>query len=421
MLRRRQLRHSHGRLQAIRKFLTGSFVLLSNCGEEPPTPRNQLEPEVPPLTGSASCDFNSDDEGKVVWAPAFIIQGSEIIDTSIAFIPKTGTSLEGSSFHGLATSRESIPEQARQTGRVYLNRSLYSVHSLFKREVYDFLVENNIFSFKSLPEHTGGFFSRSPAGIKVVDSEGNLIACCIRNCIDKDFIPLYMPSGSFSDSEAYRAISFHELLHDAWYSYLTEEQKARFNELVYLLFNVVGDTWQTDQLLRAIVYDEYFDVNGELVKLPIYPENPDWTNIRNHIEEWIEEIGLRNSLLTDQEIDELKDTIHYYLMLRSQILDSPKTYNVEEREGRSEFITIEGFAHLAEISANDVLYGYGRFSLPGILAGSYGTILDEGVLNQITSQNRYFVSVEQFNILAGYIQDFVAWVIPRKGLENFSP
>lgn len=297
------------------------------------------------------------------------------------------------------SSIDEIPQEMRDEGRALIEEVADYTKFFFKDDVYTIITENNIISFS---EGGGGGYGEEPRWFRLFDQDGKQIASCIDGCPTYDTLSL---------GQENPRVAFHELLHDAWFTYLNEQEKVQLSDNLKLFFNAVGANWQTEELIGAIWTS-------------VKHSNPNSLNetqtlsFENHLQgleldDWANET-LSDSGLSESQINYLKQTIKAYFEIRSSITFT-RTYGFSEQD-RDNFVVIEGFAYLgANADVLDEIYTGSGFQnqrvIPAFMRSGYATIIkDEELTKMIYSGFGHFYSTDNFNNFIPHLESFVNWM-----------
>lgn len=335
---------------------------------------------------------------KLEWWPGYMYnpETDAIVDVSLGFKP--GYFCESSPCYG---SEDAIPQSLRDDGHSVIQTTVDFSRFFIKDAAFDAVAANNIFVIQPSLD-VAGTYGGGQVGFVIRSESGQDIANCFDGCYEYERVKLKKGS---------ERVIFHEMLHDVWFTYLTDSQKEQHATNARLFFNALGKDTQTDERIGAIWRGAHHDPDnpGNMVELPF----------QHHLEG--SELGdwAAGALagMSESEASDVKEAIRAYLEIHSAIA-FPRTVGMTE-ENRDHFIVSEGFAYMgADYPVLDELYDQsqsdGTRYIPSFMRNGYsafmnGTQLD-GMLNDGSGN---FSTTSAFNAFVPYLQSFVEWMTAK--------
>ena len=312
-------------------------------------------------------------------------------------------------------SAEEIPPQMRTEARPHLENLLDFMAFFIKPEVYNLIMEDNIFTLLA-PEDEGrmaGFYSSNPWTFRLTSIEGKELACCFEGCPEFDLV-------GFSQNSA--GVLYHEALHDVWGSYLSEEEQTQFEEKLRLYFSIAGESVQGDELVGAIW-------NGYRHTDPKNPAKIEGLGFISHLEgpeldEWAhEELSGRST----SDISAIQQAIRDYMQMRSTVAFA-RTLGFTDDQ-RNAWVVGEGFAYIGTNYYNGLNELYNRSGsptsryIPSFMQSDYAILLNGPPLeSMINDAGGHFATVENFQNFIPHVESFIDWMKVRyPSLNNINP
>ena len=378
-------------------------------------------PEQDTAQDTSEWETDSETTEQEIWWPAHIITfegGEEILhNVSLKF---NDTGLEIWEMEGGYPSEESIPEELKEENGEVLRSVLDYSKFFFEDDAYTSILPNNIFLVVSGTDY-GGKFLNGAFGFRMESTEEGYTANCFEACPEYQMLALKSSGGN---------VVFHELLHDAWHSYLSQEQRVNFAQKARLFFNVLGDTWQDDQLVGAIWHGQYHNPENpdELLNLPFEGELEG-----SELDNWAEEN--LSAEIDETEKERIKNMLKAYFRMHSTMMFG-RTYGMskagrngfddtemsqeeaeqEAQENTGGYIVKEGFTFMCANYPvlNDLLehpYSTKPNLMPSFMVSSYyGVVKGEHLNNLNVPGYGYFTSESNFEDFSQYIVDFANWM-----------
>ncbi len=384
---------------------------LSGCGpaEAAPTPSPPAQSSqipAPPASSSASPQTRPAPRNEDLhWFPAFIVRNGQLADVSVGYTDETMP--QGLQTYPWAGGAPQIPQGARDEGRTSVNQGVDFSRFFFRDSVFGPLVGNDVFF--AFPGSDSGGSQGGVGGYRILGPDGREMAACFEGC------PEYQQAISLGAQGGGHVI-FHELLHDAWGSVLSDDQRSGFLANARTFFNALGSDWRSDALIGAIYRGIYY-TSPEAGNTDSY-SNVSFTPLQQssaELDAWAAE---RLGPLDQATRDSIKGGIAAFLRIHSDIFFD-RTYRASD-DDRANFLNVEGFTYTAAGAGNLLQEVYegkalsGSRWLPQFLSGAHRTLLREELVDQLAEHGGgYFDSAERFAQLRPYLADFASWMVSR--------
>lgn len=333
--------------------------------------------------------------GKLEWWPGYMYdsESDEVVVVSLGFKP--GYFCETSPCYA---SEEEITQSLRDDGRLVIRATVDFSRFFIKDAAFDAAAANNIFVIQPSLD-VAGAYGGGQVGFVIRSESGHDIANCFDGCYEYERVRLKKGS---------ERVIFHEMLHDVWFTYLTDIQKEQHATNARLFFNALGKDAQADERIGAIWRGAHHNPNnpGSMVKLPF----------QHHLEGSELDDWAADALagMGEPEANAVKQAIRAYLEIHSEIAFA-RTVGMND-EDRDHFIVAEGFAYMgANYPVLDELYDQsqdaGTRYIPSFMRNGYSSFIKGGQLDRMLNDgNGNFSTVSAFNSFVPYLQSFVDWM-----------
>ncbi len=336
---------------------------------------------------------------KLEWWPGYLYDPkvAKLSDVSLGF-------KEGQTYlcqlTGCFASEGEIPQSIRDEKRATVSGAIEYSDFFLKKEVFNSIIGNNVVTvFPGNWGDSGGYGDKA-TGFKMLNKNGEVIANCFDGCSQYNEVSIRPDVGN--------VVFFHELLHDVWGTWLSDEGKREFQSNARLFFNAVGNDYATDRSVRAIWIAAYSNESGETVDLPFYPGLAG-----RELNDWGRETGVQDAM--DQAgFTGLKSAMAAYFEIWEHAINTrTKDLTAEQRDY---YLYGEGFPHIAASDqALDELYNGAEQKatrpIPAFMKGTYSAIMNEEHVDALANPGSgYFETAESFATLAPYLQSFVDWM-----------
>ncbi|MCI0503990.1 hypothetical protein L0Y65_04730 [Candidatus Micrarchaeota archaeon] len=389
-------------------ILLAPVALLSGCGGEE-FPR-AAQPDSGPRRPSPDAriapqaDVMPPKGQQLYWWPGYVIRDGKAVDVSLGFY-------EVYFLQKSYASAADIPQSARDAGRAGLQNAVDFASFFLKDGCGNAIIGNNVFLYSREGWEAGGGYNAGLMGFRVVDAGGEEVAACFQKCPTHDEV--VMRPGN-------EKVLFHELLHDAWDSHLTEDQRQDFGAMARTFFNAAGSTQQADERIGAIWNGFYH--GGPIGSPQTVPLGFQPFLTGGELDAWANEV-LAPSGLSADEINKIKLALRAYFEIHSGVtFGRTRGYSDAERDT---FIVQEGFAFLgAHYPVLDELYGLGATGavrrIPYFMQRSYSPLIrDERLAHMMYRGYGHFVSEGSLRAFAPHVASFVQWMAEHyPALEN---
>jgi len=383
-------------------ILLAPIALLSGCGGEEPPRRAQpdsgpgrIAPQAADARISPRADSGVQQAPRLYWWPGYVIRDGKAADVSLGF-------LDVYYLQKSYASQADIPQDARDKGRVGLQQAADFAGFFLRDECRTAIMGNNVFMYSREDWEGGGGYNIGLMGYRVLDAGGKEVAACFQGCPAYDEV--VMRPGN-------EKVLFHELLHDAWDSYLSEGQRQGFAAMARLFFNAAGSTQQADERIGAIWNG--FSHGGQAGQPQTIALGFQPFLAGGELDAWAKE-ALAPSGLSDDDIGKIKLALRAYFEICSGVTFG-RTRGFSDAE-RDTFIAQEGFAYLgAHYPVLDELYGLGASNavrrIPYFMQQSYSQLIRDERLAHMTYRGYgHFVSEDSFKAFAPHVASFVQWM-----------
>jgi|GEM_PF-3779903 len=319
------------------------------------------------------------------WRPGYLAVGDEIQHVSLAF-RKDQTYL--CQIEHCYASEDEILQSERDAGMPIVRAVMKYSGFFFKEDAFADIAGNNVITIYPPDWGASGGFDDEAFGLRITEEGGKLIANCFEGC------PEYQ---QVSVKEGGEVVIFHELLHDAWHTYLTEEERQDFAGDAKAFFNALGDDKSSDKTINAIWEADY--LRG--------PELDEWA-----------ETALPG--MSDMEKEGIKDAVKSYMEIHGTIVHPrTKDFTPEQRES---FIVFEGFAYMgARYPVLNELRPYyesgqsgnTRF-IPAFMRKAYEPLIKKELLDSMVNNGGgSFSTRKDFDGLVKHLESFRDWMTER--------
>lgn len=378
-------------------ILLAPVALLSGCGGEGPPavrqPDSGARAPAPREDARTSPDAGVRQSQPLYWWPGYMFKDGKTVDVSLGFY-------DVYYLQKSYPSKESIPQSARDARRSALQGAMDFSSFFLRDECGDAILGNNVFMYSRENWEAAGGYNSGLMGFRVLGAGGAEVAACFQGCPAYDEVTL-RPGNE--------KVLFHELLHDAWDTHLTEAQRQEFASMARLFFNAAGPGQTADERVGAIWSGFYHaGTGGQTISLGFAPRlgGPE-------LDEWAA-ATLAPAGFSADEINKIKLAMRAYFEICSGVTFG-RTRGYTEAE-RDTFIVQEGFAFLgAHYPVLDELYGLGATGavrrIPYFMQGSYSPLIrDERLAHMMYRGYGHFVSEESFRAFAPHVASFVQWM-----------
>lgn len=358
-------------------------------------------------------------EAVYVWVPAHMWENGE--PRRVLLGVESGSRYCNT--HECFDSPQAIGEEVWEEQATVIRSVMEYPRFFFREDVFDEISGNNLFSIMPADWPLGGALMGKVMGYLLAEKDGQVFANCIDTCVETDtegHCQQYEPidekcqdMDTLSFKETGSRVVFHELLHDAWFSHFTEDDRDYFRGNARVFFNTLGDSWQTDQLTCAIWRGQYYD--PDILDEQVLIDLPFESNLEGP------ELGMWASEalpdMDEAEAEQLKNAMKQYFRTFEYVV-GPRTRGrtYEQRDG---FISIEGFAYIgANYGVLDDFFEHPETIasrepklMPSFMGASYAKVIKPEYLEGLDYAGfGYFTSADAFREFSEYIRSFSAWM-----------
>jgi hypothetical protein len=319
------------------------------------------------------------------YLPAYKTQNGKISQVTLRYSEDGMKEMANERFF---SSPNEIPSEKIEEEKSNLAKGINWSRSFIKDTVFEMIEENNFYSLEvdlsRYGDNVAGVYDYAPYGFVLM--EPNRMIDCLYECPEIDLIRV-------RKSEDNQHTILHELFHDAWYTYLNEEEKREFEDKAKLFYSVSGSTRKVDLLFEKMWFG-FKRKNGTVIdKFDTSLEVMYW---------WIDLNDNKYSLYP------LIDNILTYIRIRSRINRWMNHY-----PKRNDAIYIEGFADIGSGYYVDIRSRIKRI-IPTFMVPIYKFVMNEKELEKMLEKRPgFFSNEEKFRQLIPYIESFVDYMKKR--------
>ena len=343
-------------------------------------------------------ECNQFSQTKLYWWPGYMSEeDGSAFDVSLGFLPpENRPANDPPTFN----SESGIPMEMRRINKDAVQDALHFSASFLRPAVFSAIVQNDVFTTIIPASNFVGEYETGLKALKVVRGNQDIVCCFLQDCPQYDLL-------SFRENKI--EVLFHELLHDAWYTYFNDSDRADFATKARLFFNLGGGNWQTDELNGAIFLAKYHPDANDMNKLadlnfPPLTSNPDFDN-------WAQKY-LGSKGFNGQEMKKIQSAILSYMKIRTILYGH--TYRLAD-DYRDVFMVNEGFAYIGT-NNYEVLNDYSDGTvvtkyIPAIMQTDYAKVLQADRLAVFVNNGAgYFSNEQKLKALETFMVDFFGFM-----------